>query len=810
VEARYDKLKTVFLEAVHCDVAERDALLDKCCGDDHALRHDVERMLAHDAETLSDFAGVVPERFGDYTITGLLGAGGMGVVYRARQLHPARDVAIKALHPSIVSHSMLRRFRQEAELLGRVQHQSIAQIYEASSEAGRPFIVMELVDGEPITRAASDRKLDERQRIELILQVCHAVQHAHDRGIVHRDLKPSNALVDRDGQVKILDFGIARALDPAGTQTMHTATGELVGTIPYMSPEQLEGRSRAIDGRSDVFAIGVLLYQLLTGRMPFDVNGLPIAEAARVVLHERPTRLSEVDQSYRGDLETIVSTAMAREPERRYPTAAAFAEDLRRYMQQQPITARPPSSAYRLRKFAQRNPAVLTSMIVIFLILIAATAIATMFAIDARHQSQAANTENSKLRAANQFLEDMLNAVAPNVSAIDVESPKDVRVVQVLDWAAEHVHETYDDQPLVEASLHGTLARAYDTIGRPESVRTQYKLQWELLQAHLGADDQETLKAKVDYARSLAGGDGLELVRESIEQLTAVVGDHHELTIGALNVLAAKHFYSGDMQSADRVTAEALRRAEAHLPDGHDEHLTAMNNRAYIVVQQGDGERGDELYRRVLEAQEAKHGPDDHRTIGARLRLVHALMRTGKVQEARQLQAKSTEAYRRIWGDRHPRVLFEMNNLAYLHAISGAFDEALRIVREAISGYAAIGKADTDSALVARNNEVLWLTQTDRHVEAEPLARKNLAAWEQFYPGVPGAHGARRMLMDALVGQDRHTDAETMLLEAHDRHDSRGDEAEVAHISRLLSELYDSWDRPEDAAAWRVVGDGGS
>jgi predicted Ser/Thr protein kinase/tetratricopeptide (TPR) repeat protein len=303
-----------------------------------------------------------PERIGAYRILGVLGRGGMGIVYRAEQERPRRAVALKVVRPERASAEALRRFEHEAHLLGRLHHPGIAQIFEAGSiptAAGpHPFFAMELIAGRPLTQYAAERRLGARARLELMIKVCEAVQHAHQQGIIHRDLKPGNILVEDTGQPKVLDFGVARVTsDDTSLATSLTDPGQILGTVPYMSPEQVAADPDAIDTRSDVYALGVITYELLTGRLPYPVRGRPPLEVMRIIREQGPQPLSSTDRSLRGDLETILSKALEKDRERRYASASEFAADLGRHLRDEPILARPPGALYQLGKFARRNKA---------------------------------------------------------------------------------------------------------------------------------------------------------------------------------------------------------------------------------------------------------------------------------------------------------------------------------------------------------------------------------------------------------------------------------------------------------------------
>lgn len=472
--ALFDRLADVPTE-------ERETVLRAACEDDLALRSEVDRLLAIDDRLalLEDQGGFFrsplvrepgwagpasepappppgrlgfPDLVGRYRVGRLLGEGGMGAVYEAEQGSPHRTVALKVVRPGLLSQALLKRFAQEVEILGRLRHPGIAQIYEAGvAEDGQPFFAMEFILGLPLDEYANRYGLNLSDRVDLLARVCDAVQHAHDRGVIHRDLKPANILVDETGQAKVLDFGVARATGAdLLTGADLTRTGQLLGTPSYMSPEQVAADPAAVDHRSDVFTLGVILFELLAHRLPSPLENRPLAEAARLILEQDAPRLGSINPELRGDLETIVAKALEKDPARRYQSAADLAADLRRWLAHEPILARPPSALYQLRKFARRHTALVGGVTATVVALVLGLVGTILFAVaEARQRGQAEHYARETLFQAYRA---RLAAATAALSAHDVtDAASQLNAVpeNLRDWEWRHLQGRLDDSAAV-------------------------------------------------------------------------------------------------------------------------------------------------------------------------------------------------------------------------------------------------------------------------------------------------------------------------------------------------------------------------
>lgn len=755
-------------EAMARPQSEREPLLrDRCGGDPDLFELAMAAVRAQGVLTLAressqpEHARVeipaspgvhgMPERLGRYCILDFLGEGGMGVVYLAEQDNPRRTVALKVMRPGVLSPRLLRRFELEAQVLGRLQHPGIAQVFEAgvfesradehgpagSSRAAQPFFAMEHVRGVPLTAFADGANptgaaLDHRAKLELLIKVCEAVQHAHAKGVIHRDLKPANILVVGDaasagsGQPKVLDFGVARATDgDIAAVTLQTDVGQLVGTVPYMSPEQIAGDPNELDTRSDVYTLGVILYELLCGRLPHRLSDKTVPEAVRIIGQDDPDPPASVDRALRGDLQTIILKALERDRSRRYQSASELAADIRRFLSDEPIAARPPSRAYQLRKFASRNKGLMGGLCAAAVVLAAGVAGVAWQAVRATRGWDMAQTEADNALAVNEFLDQMLASADPENTG-----GREVTVREVLDLSGQSVGELLATRPRVHVSIRGTLTNTYRSIGDLDRALGHARAGYGAAAAGFGPDSKIAIEAQRVLAIALVEKgmhqEAEALNRDAVERVARVLGTHSVDYVLVNGELARVLLETGRIKESVEAWRKWFPEAERMLGSEHRETLTMMNNMAIALKDLGEYEESDDLLRRLVEIRERIHGPHHLQTLYAINSLAANIQRQGRNADAEPLFRETLERRRRILGSDHVSTIASAGNLGVTLISLGRLSEAEPLIAEALAGNRRLLGSEHAKTLIMMANRAYLLEELGQSEEAEALYRETI------------------------------------------------------------------------------------
>jgi serine/threonine-protein kinase len=647
-------------------------------------------------------------QMGAYTLESPLGHGGMGSVWLARRTDGRFEgrAAVKLLNQALFSTAGRERFRREGSLLGRLTHAGIARLLDAGvSTGGQPYLVLEYVEGQAIDAFADARRLTEAERVRLVLDVLAAVSHAHANLIVHRDLKPTNILVTNDGVAKLLDFGIAKLLDEEGGGEPDTLTRAGRALTPaFAAPEQIRGE--AITTATDVYAIGVLLYLLLTGRRPYDLGDRSAAEIERIVCETMPVRPSatfdagnnaDADQVaraaarsasparlrrwLRGDIDLIVMKALRKEPERRYPTAAALEDDLRRVLEGRPVSARPDTVAYRVRKFVGRNRSGVAIASVLIALLVGGV-------VRERSLRGRAEAEARKSQAVEQYLVSIFGASNP--LATSGTSGADVTARDLLDRGAARIDSSLANQPDVQAELRGVLGVVYVGLGLYDKAEPLFRQSLEQRRALYGPRHADVAEA-MDHLGTVwvyqNHYDKAEpLLREALAQRRALLGNMNAETAESVQHLATLYQERGALAAAEPLFREAvtIRRA-IHGPD-HNETAISMNNLGLVMLLQGRESEVEPLYREALAIRLRGLGENHPLTAQSLQNLAQLLQHLGRYAEAEPLHRRALAVKRKTLGDAHPSVTISLNNFGNFLAISlNRIDEGEQLIREALA-----------------------------------------------------------------------------------------------------------------------------
>lgn len=618
----------------------------------------------------------------DYRILRVIGAGGMGVVFLAQQRHPKRLVAIKTLHAGLHQAELLARFQQEAEILARLKHPGIAQIFASgqtdASLGSVPYIVMEFVEGAPLLEHSG--ALDTRQRLELLMRLCDAVEHAHIRGVIHRDLKPGNILVQVDGQPKVLDFGVARLTGEDRGPSELTSAGMVIGTIAYMSPEQAVGEPGGVDIRTDVYALGMIGYRMLSGELPYEVTGHNLARALQQICDTQPTPLSKVDRRYAGDLEVIFQRALAKDKESRYQNAAELAEDLRRFLADEPILAQRPSVISEVRRFARRNKALVGAAVMVLVALVGAVAVSTRFALQEQAQRREADAMVDYMRR-------MFSGANPVFA-----QGEDVSVRTLIEQAETRLQRDLSDAPAARGRIRATLAETFNALGDANRALSYYEAAQADFRAAGSASGLDAELAAVGAARALIDSGRVLEARQKLEALLASPGDPHTpARLSAALHLAVALATMGDHEQATRAFRTGLAALDVYgqqpcppcLPNWASRiEIWVRSRESDFLIDIGDPKGAYASAERALLLARQDLGENDPDTLMAVMHVSMALQANERNQEAAELLRTALSERQKVLKDAHWQTIATANNLAMTLAASGETAAAEQLYRE--------------------------------------------------------------------------------------------------------------------------------
>jgi serine/threonine protein kinase/tetratricopeptide (TPR) repeat protein len=844
----WQRVEALLDEVLELSPAERPGFLNKACADDNGIRAEVESLLACepeaeeflrnpalsfsegliDSETSDELAG---QQIGPYRIVRELGRGGMGDVYLASRADDQyeKEVAIKLVKRGFGTDDIRRRFRHERQILATLDHPNIARLIDGgTTETGLPYFVMEYVDGIALNRYCDERKLNITERLKLFRTVCSAVQYAHQHLVIHRDLKPGNILVTAEGAPKLLDFGIAKVLDPDQSQTSgHTVTELKVMTPEYASPEQVRGEQ--VTTATDTYSLGVLLYELLTGHRPYRIKSRRPDEVARVICEEEPERpstaISRVEEEVKsngasagaitpesvstarneqpeklrrllsGDLDNIVLMAMRKEPERRYASVEQFSEDIRRHLEGLPVVAHKDTFSYRTAKFVRRHKASAAAagfIVLTFVIGVAAIA----------WEARTARRERDKAQYINTFLQDMLGAAAPDARGTDV------KVIDVLNEASKRAKIELADKPEVMADVLLTLGRTYIGLG-----------QYDKAEADLRAAVDASLRANGELHATTATSmgwlglalaeqgkltDGEQISRRAVDLQRKLHPQGNEDLGVALYALGYNLISKGEPKAAQPFLQEAAGLIKKHLGETNGYYMTSLVMLGSAHEKAGEVDMAEQLYRQAIDVGGRVEPRYRIYLAQAQLFLGSLLIQKAAYPEAELLLKQSETTYRDVFGgDTNYSVGVVKANLGLLYFLKGDYAKAEDEDRKALDLVRKYLGPESSLTVSTAATLGLTLTREGKATEGEPYLREALEIRKKALP--PGdlyISITESSLGECLTAQKRYAEAEPLLIQSYDvMKQTQGEQnPRTLEARERLVKLYASWGKSQLAA----------
>ncbi|MCA9276015.1 MAG: serine/threonine protein kinase [Phycisphaerales bacterium] len=661
-------VESIFAEL--CDVPRdhRDQIetrLNELCAGDEAIAREVRSLLAldHVETSLIDTPAIdlgdsivddaLPDQIGQYMILRVLGEGGMGIVYEAQQQVPRRRVALKVIRSQSLNPKLRQRFQREADILAKLNHPGIATIYESGvTDDGRtPYVAMEFIDGVSITEFAKEHQLSTEARVSILRDVCVAVGHAHSVGIVHRDLKPSNIILDRDGRVKVLDFGIATDTR-IDQRTMITQTGQMLGTLQYMAPEQVDQSAHESSTRTDVYAIGIVAYELLSGTHPHKEHESSMYDLVRSIRDDDPGLLGTLDRTFRGDLETIIAKALAREQDRRYSDANALADDLERYLTHKPIEARKPSSWYQLRKFSQRNPVLVGSVAAIMLVMaIAIVLISNALRVANSERKIAQQQQHAQELTALFVTEDLFSAGNP-----DYGGDADITLLDAMRSASSKIPDRFAGAPEAEASISFTMGDQFRLMNDYDKAEALLTRSLELSEASPSITPEQLVLRYTGLSDFYADIDDLDRAFAMADQAEVLLNEHPEISVetrvDSLVQYASLYYYKRDLEQSAEIFQRAVDLGDAQAPE-YDGTVSAIGALAMVYTNMGRYEEAQPLHERCIEISVRTLGEEHPATLQTMDNFSIHWMRCKEYQKGLDILLRVLPIRERVLGEHH-------------------------------------------------------------------------------------------------------------------------------------------------------------
>jgi len=722
------RAKDLFLDALEQEPSERRRFLDEVCGENRALRLEIESLLrAHSRAgeflkhpaldgdppgPFTDIEEIIGQRVGAYRIVRLLGTGGMGTVYLGELDDDefSKQVGVKLIKRGMDTDSILRRLRHERQVLADLEHPNIARLVDGgATDDGLPYLIMEYVDGLPIDQHCRDNALSIEERLTLFRTVCDTVHYAHQRLIVHRDLKPNNILVDRDGRVKLLDFGIAKVLD-SESPDLTTVDGPARSqplTPRYASPEQIRGG--AITTAADVYSLGVVLYELLTGHPPHDVASSTPAEVRSIVCERDPAKpsiaaASAVGGSARlarrlsGDLDNVILKALRKEPGRRYASAKQLSDDIRRHQDGLPIRARADTLGYRTRKFVRRNAVAVGAAALLFVAMTGAAVVSTVLYVQSKRANDRAvaaqrdaESQRETAQEITEYLKNMFEAVDPDAT----QERTDVTARQVLETAAARINAELADRPAIAAELHHTIGTAYKNLALFDEALMRYA-------------------NALDIQRSIHDGPHADIV-------------------GCLLSVANIHTRKARYPEAQSILDEALEMSRA-LDDGSRGLLArSIQAKAKLRFAEGVFAEAESLYRETVDLYRSASEPSKYDISHALHDLALTLRERGDYAESEAILRNAVAMLREEIGNNHTDIAHMLNSLGWILEASGNGAQSVPLVREALAIFEAVYDDDHPKVMMTRTNLAMMLRNEGQYEEAIAFQRESVKVWRDRY-----------------------------------------------------------------------------